>query len=188
MLALLVERSKSPGLKTARGDVDPFLDDYRRSVESRFPEDPSAVFERLKLEESMVDDSSSINHDSLAHNRGAEWLRDQNERTIRATLGMLPEPSEVDTCSLAEQSESLGGDLALQVDNRGKYYYSYTAAGSSSASQTHDDNSYDIDPSIDTASKMERTATYVPTSQLASCPNRSSLKRSHLAAILTRPP
>lgn len=150
------KRSKSPGIQTARGGVDPFSDDYRRSVESRFPEDPSAVFERLKLEETMVDDSSSINHDSLAHNRGAEWLRDQNERTIRATLGMLPEPSEVDTCSLAEQSESLGGDLALQVDNRGKYYYSYTAAGSSSASQTHDDNGYDIDPSIDTASKMEK--------------------------------
>ncbi|KAK0189054.1 hypothetical protein F5146DRAFT_1057778 [Armillaria mellea] len=149
-------RSKSPGLQTARGGVDPFLDDYRQSVESRFPEDPSAVFERLKLEETMIDDSSSINHDPIAHNRGAEWLRDQNERTIRATLGMLPEPSEVDTCSLAEQSESLGGDLALQVDNRGKYYYSYTAAGSSSASQTHDDNTYDIDPSIDTASKMEK--------------------------------
>ncbi|KAK0202723.1 hypothetical protein DFS33DRAFT_1342403 [Desarmillaria ectypa] len=149
-------RSRSPGLQTARGGEDPFLDDYRQSVESRFPEDPSAVFERLKLEEAIVDDSSSINHDSLAHNRGAEWLRDQNKRTIRATLGMLPEPSEVDTCSLEEQSESLGGDLALQVDNRGKYYYSYTAAGSSSASQTHDDTTYDIDPSIDTASKMEK--------------------------------
>ncbi|KAK0467157.1 uncharacterized protein EV420DRAFT_1626509 [Desarmillaria tabescens] len=129
-------RSRSPGLQTARGGGDPFLDDYRQSVESRFPEDPSAV----------------INHDSLAHNRGAEWLRDQNERTIRATLGMLPEPSEVDTCSLVEQD----------------------------ASQTHDDITYDIDPSIDTASKMEKPRTYVIPEEK---PSRSHSNPSTIDAI-----
>lgn len=73
--------------------------------------------------------------------RGAAWLRDQNARTIRAMLGTSPEPSDVDSRSISLSPSdgqfpegSMGGDLALQRDRRGRYYYSYTGGGSA----THD--------------------------------------------------
>lgn len=75
-----------------------------------------------------------------ASDRGAAWLRDQNARTIKAMLGTSPEPSESDSrsVSMSEEEqrpqENIDGDLALQRDPRGKYYYSYTGGGSS----THD--------------------------------------------------
>ncbi|KAI6008983.1 hypothetical protein EDC04DRAFT_2871431 [Pisolithus marmoratus] len=66
--------------------------------------------------------------------RGAAWLRDQNARAIRAMLGTSPQPSD-DDCRSTSLSRSdgqypegsMGGDLALQRDRRGRYYYSYTA-------------------------------------------------------------
>lgn len=122
---------------------NPFSDQH--AVE-RYPEDPSAVFERLRLQEAG-DDRSSMQYESLSHNdRGVAWLRDQNERTIRAMLGGLPEPSESDAASVAMQTqEELSGDLALERDPSGRYYYTYTSVGSS-ASQTHD-SGYDEGPS-----------------------------------------
>ncbi|KAJ7464640.1 hypothetical protein FB451DRAFT_1264153 [Mycena latifolia] len=119
---------------------DPFSDDAGRTV--AVPEDPAAVFQRLKLEESIRDDSSSVQYDNLRENdRGAAWLRDQNARTIRSMLGALPEPSvSSGVSSILEEEEPLGGALALEQDPRGKYYYSYT---SSSASQTRDSGYYD---------------------------------------------
>ena len=113
-------------------------DEYVGAAAQRFPADPSAVFERLKLSENLQDDSSSVDFDSLAASeRGAAWLRDQNERTIRSKLGALPEPSESDSLSLSlgEQDDSLGGDLALERDPRGKYYYTYTSGSSASQFQ-----------------------------------------------------
>ena len=106
-------------------------DEYIGAAAQRYPADPSQVFERLK---NLQDDSSSIDFDSLAASeRGAAWLRDQNERTIRSKLGALPEPSESDNLSLSlgSQDDSLGGDLALERDPRGKYYYTYTSGSSS---------------------------------------------------------
>lgn len=124
---------------------NPFTDDQVQSASVRYPEDPSAVFERLKLQEELGDDSSSVNSDSQAVNdRGVAWLRDQNERTIRSMLGALPQPSVSDSMSSLQLPDELGGDLALERDPRGKYYYTYTSA-SSSASQTHgsgDDDGY----------------------------------------------
>ena len=76
-----------------------------------------------------------------AQDRGAAWLRDQNARTIKTMLGSTPEPSESDSRSVSmsysedqPSQENVDGDLALQRDPRGKYYYSYTGGGSS----THD--------------------------------------------------
>ena len=110
-------------------------DEYVGAAAQRYPADPSAVFERLKLSENLQDDSSSIDFDSLAASeRGAAWLRDQNERTIRSKLGALPAPSESDN-SLGSQEDSLGGDLALERDPRGKYYYTYTSGSSASQFQ-----------------------------------------------------
>ena len=110
-------------------------DEYLHSATQRYPVDPSAIFEHLKLSENLRDDSSSIDFDSLAASeRGAAWLRDQNERSIRSKLGALPEPSESDNLSLSlgSQDDSLGGDLALERDPRGKYYYTYTSGSSAS--------------------------------------------------------
>ncbi|KDR80641.1 hypothetical protein GALMADRAFT_240994 [Galerina marginata CBS 339.88] len=113
----------------------------------RYPADPSAVFERLKLSETLRDDSSSVDFDSLAASeRGAAWLRDQNQRAIRSMLGALPEPSDSDGFSLSLNSQddalggdSLGGDLALERDPRGKYYYTYTSGSSSQFQESDDD-------------------------------------------------
>lgn len=120
--------------------LNPFSDENELAAADRYPEDPSAVFERLKFQEELGDDRSSVDVESLARNsRGAAWLKDQNERTIRSMLGALPEPSVSDRSSLAlpPQEQLVGGDLALERDPRGRYYYSYTSAGSST-SQTHD--------------------------------------------------
>jgi len=117
---------------------NPFSDEYELPAAERYPEDPSAVFERLKLQESGYDHSSVQSQPLSRNHRGVAWLRDQNERTIRAMLGALPEPSDSDEISLALQTqEELGGDLALERDPSGRYYYTYTSMGSST-SQTHD--------------------------------------------------
>ncbi|KAG6909329.1 hypothetical protein DXG01_000929 [Tephrocybe rancida] len=112
------------------------------SLITKVNKDPSTVFERLKLQEELGDDGSSVNSPSVARNYiGADWLKDQNERTIRSMLGVLPEPSVSDDVSLAPQAEDgdeLSGDLALERDPSGRYYYTYTSG--SSASQTHDDD------------------------------------------------
>ena len=114
------------------------LSEYVGGAAQRYPADPSAVFEHLKLSENLGDDSSSIDFDSLAASeRGAAWLRDQHERTIMSKLGTLPEPSESDdlSLSLGSQDDSLGGDLALERDPQGKYYYTYTSGSSASQFQ-----------------------------------------------------
>ena len=135
----------SKDMTTGTQALNPFSDEHEFPAADRYPEDPSAVFERLKLQESG-DDHSSVQFESLSKNdRGVAWLRDQNERTIRAMLGALPEPSESDEASLALQTqEELSGDLALERDPSGRYYYTYTSMGSS-ASQTHD-SGYDEGP------------------------------------------
>ncbi|KAF9461245.1 hypothetical protein BDZ94DRAFT_1264328 [Collybia nuda] len=134
----LAGREVSSSLNERSSTLDPFSDENKLATADRYPEDPSAVYERLKLQE-LGDDRSSIDVESLARNsRGAAWLKDQNERTIRSMLGALPEPSVSDRSSLSlPPQEQFGGDLALERDQRGRYYYTYTSAGSST-SQTQD--------------------------------------------------
>ncbi|KAJ7231904.1 hypothetical protein B0H12DRAFT_1146133 [Mycena haematopus] len=118
---------------------DPFSDPQSKPAApvAEHVQDPTAVFERLKLAESIPDDSSSVQHDNLDDNdRGAAWLRDQNARVIRSMIGIAaPSVSSGVTSIPEEEEEVLGGALALEQDPRGKYYYTYT---SSSASQTRD--------------------------------------------------
>ena len=149
-------------LETVGRTRDPFTDHYAISPTSRHPEDPSAVFERLKLQEAADEHTPHFEPDrsmSVDEDRGAAWLRDQNARAIKSMLGALPEPSESDEASLSieqgSQSDQLGGDLALHRDPRGKYYYSYTSASSSTPrsesglveGQLHD-SGYEDGPSI----------------------------------------
>ncbi|KAJ7509854.1 hypothetical protein B0H11DRAFT_1961269 [Mycena galericulata] len=143
---------------------DPFADERGKQV-VQVPEDPAAVFERLKLEETLRDDSSSVQHDDLNDSdRGAAWLRDQNARAIRTMLGALPEPSvSSGVTSVPEEEEELGGALALEQDPRGKYYYSYTS--SSSASQTRDSAYYDDSANADAPDELPRQAKPRPSSR-----------------------
>ncbi|KAG0699912.1 hypothetical protein DFH29DRAFT_808256 [Suillus ampliporus] len=151
-------------------DEGPFADHYQSAAEERFVEDPIAVFERLKLQEhagaSAADGSPSRQSYSptsvdialarSAQDRGAAWLRDQNARTIKAMLGATPEPSESDSRSISltysdehVPSNNMEGDLALERDPRGKYYYSYTGASSTTHDSGYEDNlsvKYDADP------------------------------------------
>ena len=149
-------------------------DEYVGTVAQRYPADPSATFESLKLSENLRDDSSSIDFDSLAASeRGAAWLRDQNERTIRSKLGALPEPSESDdlSLSLGSQDDSLGGDLALERDPRGKYYYTYTSGSSTSQFQGSGDEEAQggmSDADIYTNNIMRRRPTSMQLNWLAS--------------------
>lgn len=148
-------------------DDDPFADHYQFSAAERFPNDPGAVFERLKLQEhadaSVSDETSHRSYPPTsldlalarsAQDRGAAWLRDQNARTIKAMLGATPEPSESDSRSISLTSDehspsNMEGALALERDPRGKYYYSYTGASSTTHDSGFEDNSsikYDDDP------------------------------------------
>ncbi|KAF9245358.1 hypothetical protein BU15DRAFT_85673 [Melanogaster broomeanus] len=129
----------------------PFSDRYQSSAAERYPEKPEAVFQMLKLQEdaetlsdrNRAQASSSFERAFFmsAQDRGAAWLRDQNARTIKGMLGTTPEPSESDTRSVSmshsdgqHSEKNMDGDLALQRDPRGKYYYSYTGGNSA----THD--------------------------------------------------
>ncbi|KAJ7625539.1 hypothetical protein FB45DRAFT_68258 [Roridomyces roridus] len=121
---------------------DPFSDETHMPAQQ--PEEPTAVFERLKLQESIPDDSSSVQHGDLGDNdRGAAWLRDQNARTIRSMLGAMPAPSVSSgvTSFLEDDSDGLGGALELEQDTRGKYYYSYTAPSSSQNRESYPSSS-----------------------------------------------
>ncbi|CAL1714191.1 unnamed protein product [Somion occarium] len=115
-------------------------------------EDPSSVFERLKLSEGLNGSpSSSYGSSTLQSERGAAWLRDQNARTIKTMLGTLPEPSESesDQISLSEADDTrsvMSGELYLHKDPRGKFYYSYTAG--SSVAQSSCDSGYDDSSSV----------------------------------------
>ncbi|KAG5222611.1 zz type zinc finger domain-containing protein [Salix suchowensis] len=71
------------------------------SAAARFPENPSAVFERLRYDEQNSSDTSSVDHTFGRDARGAAWLRDQNERVTINVLGGLPAPSESDASSMS---------------------------------------------------------------------------------------
>ncbi|KAG8733510.1 hypothetical protein FRC11_005592 [Ceratobasidium sp. 423] len=87
------------------------------------------VFQRLRL------DTSSA---SLPSERGVQWLREQNAYTMRTVLGAEPEPSvseltEAELDPPRSAVDSRGGDLALERDERGNYYYTYTSESASVA-------------------------------------------------------
>ena len=126
--------------------------------------DPSSVFERLKLQESMEEGSpsSSFVSSHLQTERGAAWLRDQNARAVKSVLGNLPEPSESDELSVSAPDDNrsiMSGELELQKDGRGKFYYEYTTGGTSSAAHSSGDSGYDDTSSItfDTGSNVDTT-------------------------------
>lgn len=114
----------------------------------RIPEDPSLVYERLKLQETFEEGSSVPTYGAspLQSERGAAWLRDQSARTLKSMLGKSSEPSESDQSSVSAPDDDrsiMSGELALQKDPRGKFYYAYTSGTPSSAAHSSDDSGYD---------------------------------------------
>ncbi|KAK7685725.1 hypothetical protein QCA50_011070 [Cerrena zonata] len=111
--------------------------------------DPAPVFERLKLNENLSgSQNSSYGSSTLQSERGAAWLRDQNARTIKAMLGTLPDTSESESDQLSisefnDAASAMSGELSLQKDPRGKFYYSYTAGSAASGAQSSCDSGYD---------------------------------------------
>lgn len=92
---------------------------------------PANVFDRLKqleLNDNEHGETKRLSQTSL----GAQWLRDQNVRTI--VFGGITEPSVSDESEYIPRTDDpgdLNGDLALQQDEHGKYYYEYTSSGAS---------------------------------------------------------
>ncbi|KAL1696785.1 hypothetical protein GGG16DRAFT_85260 [Schizophyllum commune] len=121
------------------------------SAQARYPENPSAVFERLRAQDTESEDASGVF-------RGSTWLRDQSERAIRARLGALPAPSDTDTFSLGDGQSVPEGDLDLQMDENGKYYYSYRSATSSSQHESMLPESEDVDGDRQTIDMRVRPA------------------------------
>lgn len=140
------EDVESEGRARSWSDID------ESSVESVSITGP---FERLKTEDEPpidLDPSSGL----LRSERGAAWLRDQNLRTIKSTLGALPEPS--DAASLHPASEVEDNDLSLQKGPGGRYYYQYNyTVGSSSISSIDSENDENLSAAGD-------ITTYRPTS------------------------
>ncbi|KAH8075859.1 hypothetical protein BXZ70DRAFT_963595 [Cristinia sonorae] len=146
--------------------------------------DPSFVFERLKRQESREGSSpgSTLASSHLQTERGAAWLRDQNARAVKSVLGNLPEPSESDAQSVGAPDDarsSMGGELELQKDGRGKFYYAYTG-GPSSASHSSCDSGYDEASSItfDTGSNIDITEPSRQSLEHPPVPNRISMSSS----------
>ncbi|GBE89623.1 hypothetical protein BKA93DRAFT_759516 [Sparassis latifolia] len=139
-------------VQSARSSLaNPFLDDDSPPEDSGHRDDPSSVFQRLKLEDTRQA-SSSHSSSTLHSERGAAWLRDQNARAVKAMLGDVPSRplsySGADSADMLDDASSaMGGELALQQDSSGKYYFAYTA-GSSAGSQSAHDSGYDDRSSV----------------------------------------
>lgn len=135
----------------------------------------SGPFERLKAGDEPVnlDPNSAL----LRSERGAAWLRDQETRTIKSMLGALPEPSDKSITTGGSQMDN--GELSLQQDPRGKYYYSYNSSGTSSSF----DSGYEETPSV--AEGSIAPPKYRPTSmELAWFESQEQGSSSHSRPVL----
>lgn len=138
---------------------------YRCFLEARFPENPSSVFERLKLTNS----TESVE-------RNTQWLREQSSRSFN---GMMATESVSDGSSLSlgetfEAQSPFDGDLALQQEDNGKFYYTYTS-GSSSASAANDDFSIIDDENNGTADLQAPKLNWIA--------SRSTIKQNRISRI-----
>ena len=120
------------------------------------------VFNQLREVDIMSDDDYNEAKRLSQSERGVQWLRDQNVRVIQSMIGALPAPSVTDGSDASvferDPAEDLSGDLALQQDQRGRYYYTYTS--SSGASFIQEEAATDIlqdgNSVLDSASIMTR--------------------------------
>ena len=116
---------ETPG-GSARARLNGRSSDSVMGTERPYPDDPSGVLERLRLEER--------DRPILETERGMAWL--QTQSTLQKTmLGVVPTMSD-DSFSLNTDSP-LSEGISLQRDERGKFYYSLES--SESAGDVEDD-------------------------------------------------
>ncbi|TFY76515.1 hypothetical protein EWM64_g7495 [Hericium alpestre] len=109
-------------------------DRISQGASARYPTDPSAVFERLRLEDEPTH--------SLTPQHSIMWIQDQS-RLRETRLGPLHEPSDADTFSLNTDrpvSDDAERRLSLQVDHRGIERYYLWSGGSESSRGTGADD------------------------------------------------
>jgi hypothetical protein len=103
-------------------------------TERAYPDDPTAVFERLKLEDRQGP--------SLSHEHSKAWLKEQNTLRVKATFRRPHAPSISDDFSLNTDTPfSDDPDILLQKNEHGRYFYSYTGSGSSESTE---DQEYEV--------------------------------------------
>lgn len=127
-------RASSAERETATGSVQDNRINGRSlsslmDTEKPHPDDPSAVFARLRLGEQS--DPFSNERPNLSTDMNT-WLRDQSALRKKATLAVVPSMSD-DSFSLNTDSPFSDGDpeILLQKDERGKFFYNYTRSSSS---------------------------------------------------------
>jgi hypothetical protein len=102
-------------------------------TERPYPGDPSAVFERLKLEEQQDPDYSHDRPPQKGQNEIGTWL--QGQTTLLQTRATGPSISIGDSFSLNTDTPFSDGDpgedILLEKNERGRYYYTYTGSRSS---------------------------------------------------------
>ncbi|KAI0730655.1 hypothetical protein C8Q76DRAFT_766314 [Earliella scabrosa] len=125
--------SSAPRTSSSKQQGDPFSSE---SALTRYPEDPSQVFARLKMEEEQLGLSpGNLNGASTFQTeRGANWLREQS-----AHLTML----NGDGASVSEFSLEDNVSLELEKNQHGNYRYTLTGSSGSAASQSVRDWVYD---------------------------------------------
>lgn len=151
-------------------------EDYGREVATG--SSSGGVFESLRRQENKADPNSAaiLGTSPLQSERSAAWLRDQNTRTIQIMLGDLPTPSgsKVQSAQVDDSGSMMNGELALQKDQRGKFYYAYTSSGPSappSVDSGYEESSvnYEADGSlVDSADMGERRPTSMEISWIES--------------------
>ncbi|TEB36518.1 hypothetical protein FA13DRAFT_1726881 [Coprinellus micaceus] len=115
------------------------------SALERFPPNPSAVFERLKISEALGEGQQDWGEYTGGEDRGTRWLREQ----VKRAGGVVDEFSSSDEEDL--------DCLSLERNPSGHYYYTYnTSAGS----QVDGDKS--LEPSEDAISFEEPTRLHKP--------------------------
>jgi hypothetical protein len=93
---------------------------------------PSGVFERLRYKESKEQLEQLDRNGAAMNPRGFDWLLDQKRLAQEILLGKKPTPSELDRGSIRLSMDSVpftaDGDLALQRNPSGKFYYAYSVS------------------------------------------------------------
>lgn len=102
------------------------------AAQERYPADPGAVFERLKIREALGEERSDWDG-STSEDLGSRWLREQNERVDRRRLGVVPESP-----SISEDEEDFDC-LSLERNHKGQYYYTYNATEESQSYQIEEE-------------------------------------------------
>ncbi|RPD59088.1 hypothetical protein L226DRAFT_465506 [Lentinus tigrinus ALCF2SS1-7] len=118
---------------------------------ARYPEDPSSVFARLKLEEERLGLSpGNLNGASTFQTeRGVHWLREQNSH-----LSIL----DGDGVSISDVSLEDSMSLELERNQHGNYRYTLTGSSGSAASQSVRDFGYDDGASVGVNDAIESLA------------------------------